>query len=114
MVDTFFQSLATDRGLIAAFGLLAAALLAVAIGQLRRARRAARDASEARGQLIAVTATMREGVIAYDMHRRLMRINPAFERLTGYTEEEVRDQEFLQYIHPDDRPGLLAEWPRLE
>jgi PAS domain S-box-containing protein len=114
MVENFFQSLATDRGLIAAFGLLAVALLAVAIGQMRRARRAARDASEARGQLIAVTATMREGVIAYDMHRRLIRINPAFERLTGYTEEEVRDQEFLQYIHPDDRPGLLAEWPRLE
>ena len=57
---------------------------------------------------------MREGVIAYDMHRRLIRINPAFERLTGYGEDEVRDQEFLQYIHPDDRRGLLAEWDRLE
>src|SRR5262249_10938870 len=46
--------------------------------------------------------------------RRLIRINPAFERLTGYTEDDVRDQEFLQYIHPDDRRGLLAEWERLE
>ena len=37
-------------------------------------------------------------------------MNPAFERLTGYPEEDLRDQEFLQYIHPDDRPALTAEW----
>ena len=55
-----------------------------------------------------------EGVIAYDMKRRLIRVNPAFERLTGYAEEDVRDQEFLQYIHSDDRLALLAEWDRLE
>ena len=40
-------------------------------------------------------------------------MNPAFERLTGYPEEELREQEFLQYIHPDDRPAILAEWDRL-
>jgi PAS domain S-box-containing protein len=56
---------------------------------------------------------MREGVIAYDMSRQLKFVNPAFERLTGYPEDELRDQQFLQYIHPDDRPAILAEWDRL-
>ncbi len=56
---------------------------------------------------------MREGVVAYDMNLQLTMANPAFERLTGYPEEDLRDQEFLQYIHPDDRPALTAEWERL-
>jgi PAS domain S-box-containing protein len=79
----------------------------------RRRRRAERTTAEVRSQLQTVTATMREGVIAYDMERRLKFINPAFERLTGYPEDELRDQDFLQYIHPDDRPAILAEWDRL-
>ena len=99
---------------IAGLALLASALLVALVVQMRRTRRAIRDVSDARGQLGALTATMREGVIAYDMQRRLIRVNPAFERLTGYVEEDVRDQEFLQYIHPDDRVALLAEWERLE
>jgi PAS domain S-box-containing protein len=78
-----------------------------------RRRRVERAAAEVRSQLQTVTATMREGVIAYDMERRLKFVNPAFERLTGYPEEDHRDQEFLQYIHPDDRPAILAEWDRL-
>jgi PAS domain S-box-containing protein len=56
---------------------------------------------------------MREGVIAYDMDLKLKFVNPAFERLTGYPDEELRDQEFLQYIHPEDRPAIIAEWDRL-
>jgi PAS domain S-box-containing protein len=79
----------------------------------RRRSRAERSTAEIRSQLQTVTATMREGVIAYDMEQRLKFINPAFERLTGYSEDELRDQEFLQYVHPDDRPAILAEWDRL-
>jgi PAS domain S-box-containing protein len=56
---------------------------------------------------------MREAVIAYDMDQRLKFINPAFERLTGYPEDELRDQEFLSYIHAEDRPAILAEWDHL-
>ena len=82
-------------------------------GSAAARRRAERSAAEVRSQLQTVTATMREGVIAYDMDRRLKFVNPAFERLTGYPEEDLRDQEFLQYIHPEDRPAILAEWDRL-
>jgi PAS domain S-box-containing protein len=96
-----------------AAGLLLLVLLAALGAQLVRGRRARRAAAEARGHLRAVTATMREGVVAYDMNLRLTLVNAAFERLTGYPEEDLRDQEFLQYVHPDDRPALTAEWDRL-
>jgi PAS domain S-box-containing protein len=81
--------------------------------ETRRRRRIQRTSDELRSQLQTVTATMREGVIAYDMDRKLRFVNPAFVRLTGYPDEELRDQEFLQYIHPDDRPAIIAEWDRL-
>src|SRR6185437_935240 len=65
------------------------------------------------GELETITAQMREGVVAYDLDQRLTFANPAFERLTGFSLDDLRDQEFLQYVHPDDRPALLAEWDRL-
>jgi PAS domain S-box-containing protein len=97
----------------AALGLLALVLLVSLLVQSSRRRKAERSAAQAVGNLRTVTATMREGVIAYDMSLQLSFVNPAFERLTGYPEEDLRDQEFLQYVHPDDRPALAAEWERL-
>jgi PAS domain-containing protein len=60
-------------------------LVGLLVVWLRR-RRAERAAAEARGHLRTVTATMREGVIAYDMRLQLSFVNRAFERLTGYPE----------------------------
>jgi PAS domain S-box-containing protein len=97
----------------AGFGVLALILLIAVLALWLKRRRSERGAAAARGHLRTVTATMREGVIAYDMRLRLTFVNPAFERLTGYPEEDLRDQEFLQYVHPDDRPALAAEWQRL-
>ena len=97
----------------AAAALLLLLLTALAFREHRRRRRVERSLAEVRSQLQTVTATMREAVIAYDMDQRLKFINPAFERLTGYPEEELRDQDFLSYIHAEDRPALLAEWDRL-
>ncbi len=114
MPDSIQEYLTPQYAAIAALALVAVALFVALVRSMRRAGEARAEATEARGQLNAVTSTMREGVIVYDMHRRLLRVNPAFERLTGYAEEDVRDQEFLQYIHPDDRAALLAEWARLE
>jgi PAS domain S-box-containing protein len=92
---------------------LSLALAALLWREWRRRRRAERSAAEMQSQLQTVTATMREGVIAYDMERRFRFANPAFERLTGYPVDELRDHEFLQYIHEEDRPAILAEWDRL-
>ena len=103
-----------------AFLLPGGALLALSVTLLgllwrewRRRRRAERSTAEIQSQLRTVTATMREGVIAYDMERRLTFVNPAFERLTGYPAEDLYEQDFLQYVHHQDRPAILAEWDRL-
>lgn len=88
-------------------------LMAFLWRERRRRQRAERSTAEIQSQLQTVTVTMREGVIAYDMERQLKFVNPAFERLTGYPAEDLREQEFLQYIHHDDRPAILAEWDRL-
>ncbi|HEY8258532.1 MAG TPA: PAS domain S-box protein [Gemmatimonadales bacterium] len=114
MPGTLLEYLSPQYAIPAGLALLAVILLVSLVVSMRRVHIARREATEAAGQLGALTSTMREGVVVYDMHRRLIRVNPAFERLTGYAEEDVRDQEFLQYIHPDDRSALLAEWGRLE
>ncbi|ABE52089.1 sensor histidine kinase [Methanococcoides burtonii] len=36
-------------------------------------------------------------------------ISPAIEDFTGYRAEEVMGTSFMQYIHPDDLPGLLQD-----
>jgi PAS domain S-box-containing protein len=97
----------------AGLGVLALILLIALVVVWLGRDRAERSADQARGHLRTVSATMREGVVAYDMRLQLSFVNPAFERLTGYPEEDLRDQEFLQYVHPDDRPALVAEWERL-
>jgi len=93
--------------------MLLVALAALLWRERRGRRRSERLVAEIRSQLGTVTATMREGVIAYDMDRRFRFANPAFERLTGYPSDDLREQDFLQYIHDDDRPAILAEWDRL-
>jgi PAS domain S-box-containing protein len=111
LTDTFSPTaLAATAG---AGILLSLVLLLVLVTQLRRLRRSRAETTSARGHLATVTATMREGVVAYDLQHRLTFVNPAFERLTGYPAEDLQDQEFLQYVHPDDRPALIAEWDRL-
>ena len=92
---------------------LVVALAVLLAREVARRRRAERSVEAALGQVETVTATMREGVIAYDLQFHLVFANPAFERLAGYPVEDLRDQEFLQYVHPDDRRALVEEWDRL-
>jgi PAS domain S-box-containing protein len=41
------------------------------------------------------------------------KINPAFEKLLGYTEEEFLSQPLIVFTHPDDRPSTLAAFHQL-
>ena len=41
------------------------------------------------------------------------RVNPAWQRTLGYTEEDLRARPFLDFVHPDDREATIAAAARL-
>lgn len=41
------------------------------------------------------------------------KLNPAWGRTLGFTEEELTARPYLDFIHPDDRPATLAEAAKL-
>jgi PAS domain S-box-containing protein len=43
----------------------------------------------------------------------LKRVNPAWERVSGYSAEELTSRPYLEFIHPDDRERTAAEAARL-
>ncbi|HET8623384.1 MAG TPA: PAS domain S-box protein [Gemmatimonadales bacterium] len=94
---------------------MGAGLIAVSSrSQRRRARLAERERAELRARLRELTAHLHEAVVTCGPERDVRFVNSAFERLTGYTLADLRDRDFLEYIHPDDRRLLLDEWERLD
>ena len=37
------------------------------------------------------------------------RVNPAWQRILGYSEEELLSRPFMDFVHPDDREATIAE-----
>lgn len=73
---------------------------------VERGREAARRASEARWRAIFDGAGT--GVVLAELDRRIVACNPAYERLTGYDEEELRGRRFPVATHPDDARKDMA------
>ncbi|HEX5387454.1 MAG TPA: PAS domain S-box protein [Gemmatimonadales bacterium] len=80
----------------------------------RRLRRAEHQRLEAEARIRALSGFLHEAVVAYARDRQITFANRAFEALTGYSMAELRDRQFLEHLHPEDRPLLAAEWDRLD
>jgi PAS domain S-box-containing protein len=52
-------------------------------------------------------------VVAYDMDRKLVFVNPAVESLTGYSVDELEKANFICWIHPDDESRMMGLWEPL-
>ena len=48
-------------------------------------------------------------VCIVDFEGKFKRLNPAWETTLGYTLEEVENQPFINFVHPDDRQETTAE-----
>ena len=68
--------------------------------RLRRTLESARR-TERNHHLIAENTT--DLILAYNLDRRLLYVNPAIERLLGYTTEEMRTRHRMDWVHPADR-----------
>lgn len=42
-----------------------------------------------------------------------LKVNRAFERVMGYSREELLERPFVEFVHPDDRADTIAETKRL-
>ena len=84
------------------------------LAQERAIRKRLEDAlrhSEARFRLMAKSLT--EMVLAYDMDRRLTFVNAAAQSLTGYSTADLEHNQFICWVHPEDRPRMMAYWEQL-
>ena len=53
------------------------------------------------------------GISISDMTGNFVQCNPAYEKILGYTLEELRHASFAMLVHPDDRAANLTEVQRL-
>lgn len=105
--------------LIAALGVFSI-LLALSISAWYRIRvqrnriTAAENALRDREQKLRLLAnSLNEVVLAFDMDRNLIFCNPAMERLTGYTAEDLQREKTLCWVHPEDRDRVFQKWNEL-
>ena len=55
--------------------------------------------------------SIKDPVVVYvGREGRLVEYNKAFKEQTGYTDEELKDKTFLDFVHPDDRAMVLERY----
>jgi PAS domain S-box-containing protein len=83
--------------------------------RLDAAERAARAEAERAAQVTSrITAHLADGVVMMDAEGRLTYMNPAAERIVGWTQAELLGDllhERLHYLRPDGSPYPMAECP---
>ena len=108
-----------ERWLVAVIGLIGALLGLTIFGadRIRRQRnrikvaeRAYRDNEQ---KLRLMANNLSEVVLAYDMDRRLVFANLAVEKLTGYSIAGLKGSDYIDLVHPEDKPRVLKCWEGL-
>ena len=83
--------------------------------RLIEAERAAREAAERAAEVTSlVTTHLAEGVCLMDAAGRLTYMNPAAERILGWTQGEIEGKvlhDTVHYMHPDGAPFPIHECP---
>lgn len=44
-----------------------------------------------------------EALYFYSIEGKFIYVNPAFQKITGYTTQELYEKNFIPFIHPDDQ-----------
>jgi len=92
--------------IILAGGLVLAALAgALAVISGRRAK--------AKAELDRLFAISPDLIVVAGFDGYFKRVNPAFEALLGYTEQEALARPYIEFVHPDDRERTTAEAGRI-
>lgn len=69
---------------------------------IRALRRSSQASRQMERNLRLIADNTSDVIFAYDMAGQLLYVNPAFETLTGNSIEELRENPFMNYVHPDD------------
>ena len=88
--------------LVVGAGILLAALAGVLATIAERRTRAQREVDR-------IFTLSPDPIVVVGPDGYFTRVNPAFERLLGYTTEELRARPVLDFVHPDDRDRSEAE-----
>jgi PAS domain S-box-containing protein len=88
--------------IILACGLVLAGLVpALGINAARRAR--------AQNELDRIFNLSLDLIAVANFERHFTRVNPAAEQILGYTQDELLERPYLDFVHPDDRERTAAE-----
>jgi PAS domain S-box-containing protein len=93
---------------LASLALDNAQLYSAARQELAERQRAIEELRETQRNMRLIAENTGDVFFAYNMERRLLYCNAAFESLTGYTLAELREQDFINYLYPDDEARMLA------
>ncbi|MDY6784383.1 MAG: PAS domain S-box protein [Cyanobacteriota bacterium] len=73
--------------------------------QLRKERRARQQAEQQRDRLFSISADL---LCIAGFDGCFKKVNPVFAQSLGYSIEELLEQPFINFVHPDDREATLA------
>jgi PAS domain S-box-containing protein len=71
-------------------------------------RRDALRRAEAAARLELLFAHFPDLLVVADARGHFLDVNPVWERLFGYTAEELKAKPFLDFVHPDDQAATIA------